>query len=54
MSNSEQQESETDEDVEIAAVVVPLNTQSDAPATDAQQDADLEKRYEEYVQSIDF
>ena len=54
VSNSEQQESETDEDVEIAAVVVPLNTQSDAPATDAQQDADLEKRYEEYVQSIDF
>ena len=42
-------------DVELAAVKVPLTVESDnADETQKYSDSDLEKRYQEYVESIEF
>jgi len=52
----EQSEGVVESDIEIAAVAVPLSSESDTEdrGDDSERDSDLEKRYEEYIQSIDF
>jgi len=52
----EQSEGVVESDIEIAAVAVPLSSESDTEdrGDDSERDFDLEKRYEEYIQSIDF
>jgi len=48
----EQSEGVVESDIEIAAVAVPLSSESDTEdrGDDSERDSDLEKRYEEYIQ----